>query len=73
MSINMMPRKSGDKVDTTLRDEKMITFLKKLRYWLASPCTTSLFEQTGNVMTAPYSYQISDKTIIKFSNSWISF
>ena len=65
MSIDLMSRKTSNKVDTTLRDEKMINFLKKLRYWLASPCTTSLFQQTGNVMTAPYSYQISDKTIIE--------
>ena len=65
MSINMMPRKSGDKVDTSLSDKKMINFLKKIRYWLASPCTTSLFEKTGEVITTPYRYQISDKTIIE--------
>lgn len=65
MSMDLMSRKTSNKVDTTLRDEKMIIFLKKLRYWLASPCTTSLFQQTGNVMTAPYSYQISAKTIIE--------
>lgn len=65
MNIDLMSQKTSNKVDTTLRDEKMINFLKKLRYWLASPCTTSLFEQTGNVITAPCSYQISDKTIIE--------
>lgn len=65
MSINMMPEKSSNKVDATLRDEKIINFLKKMRYWLASPCTTSLFDKTGEVMTTPCSYQISDKTIIE--------
>jgi len=60
-----MPEKSSNKVDATLRDEKIINFLKKMRYWLASPCTTSLFDKTGEVMTTPCSYQISDKTIIE--------
>ena len=63
--MDLMTKEPNNKVDTNLRNDKMANFLKKMRHWLASPCTTSFFEQTGEVLNTASRYQISDKTIIE--------
>ena len=65
MNMDLMTKEPSNKVDTTIRNGKLVNFLKKMRHWLASPCTTSFFEQTGEVINTSSRYQISDKTIIE--------
>lgn len=66
MDVDMMKNtRQNNNIDTNIIDPNLIKFLKEIRTWLSSSCTTSIFEKTGSVLTTPYNYQISDKTIIE--------